>query len=97
MMGMSRVIGKNMSDAIRTKLGEGRRVAIPAELCHRYHFQPGDLLVLEPTERGIVLRRWDDVVREVQMFFADVAPPGVCLSDELSRGRRAEAAKESHD
>jgi bifunctional DNA-binding transcriptional regulator/antitoxin component of YhaV-PrlF toxin-antitoxin module len=75
-------------------MSEGRRIAIPSELCQEYGLQPGDPIVLEPTESGIVLRPLDTVIREVQAFFADVAPADVRLSEELSRDRRKEAARE---
>jgi bifunctional DNA-binding transcriptional regulator/antitoxin component of YhaV-PrlF toxin-antitoxin module len=55
-----------MANVIHTKLGEGRRVAIPAELCHRYGIEPGDPVVLEPSDSGIVMRPLDAVIREVQ-------------------------------
>lgn len=83
-----------MSHVIHTKLGEGRRVAIPAELCQEYGLEPGAPIVLEPSESGIVVRPLDTVVSEVQAFFAGVAPPKVRLSEELSRDRRAEAKRE---
>jgi hypothetical protein len=37
------------------------------------------------------------VTREVQAFFADVAPPDVLLSEELSKDRREETAREDRD
>lgn len=83
-----------MTDTIHTKLTEGRRVAIPAVICQELGLRPGDPLVLEVANRAIILRSLDDVVREVQAYFADVAPPNVVLSDELSRDRRAEAARD---
>jgi bifunctional DNA-binding transcriptional regulator/antitoxin component of YhaV-PrlF toxin-antitoxin module len=83
-----------MVNVIHTKLGEGRRVAIPAELCQRYGMEPGDPVVLEPSESGIVVRPLDVVIREVQAFFADTAPKNVLLSDELIRDRREEAKRE---
>jgi len=85
-----------MSNVIHTKLGEGRRVAIPAALCHKYGLKPGDPVVLEASALGIVLRPVDAVVNEVQAFFADVAPAKVRLSDEVIRDRRAEAKREDH-
>jgi bifunctional DNA-binding transcriptional regulator/antitoxin component of YhaV-PrlF toxin-antitoxin module len=84
-----------MSDVIHTKLGEGRRVAIPAELCQRYGIEPGDPVVLEPTDTGIVMRPLEVVIREVQAYFADLAPPDVLLSEELLRDRREEAEREN--
>jgi bifunctional DNA-binding transcriptional regulator/antitoxin component of YhaV-PrlF toxin-antitoxin module len=86
-----------MGNVIHTKLGEGRRVAIPAELCRQYGLEPGEPVVLEPTETGIIVRPLDAVVREVQAFFADAAEPGVSLADELIRERREEAAREQRD
>ena len=80
-----------MTDVIHTRLGEGRRVVIPAELCQRYGMHPGDLVVLEPSDTGITLRPLDEVIREVQAFFANAAPADVKLSDELLRDRRQEA------
>jgi bifunctional DNA-binding transcriptional regulator/antitoxin component of YhaV-PrlF toxin-antitoxin module len=83
-----------MINVIHTKMSEGRRVAIPAEFCQRYGLHPGDPVVLEPTDSGIVVRPLDAVIREVQAFFADLAPPDVLLSDELLLDRREEAARE---
>jgi AbrB family looped-hinge helix DNA binding protein len=85
-----------MNHVIHTKLGEGRRVVIPAELCHRYHIEPGDPVILEPADSGIVLRPLDAVIRDVQAYFADAAPPDVLLSEELLNDRRAEADQEDH-
>jgi bifunctional DNA-binding transcriptional regulator/antitoxin component of YhaV-PrlF toxin-antitoxin module len=84
-----------MTNIIHTKLSEGRRVAIPAELCQRYGIEPGDPVVLEPSDTGIIMRPLHAVIREVQAFFADVAPPDVLLSDELIRDRREEAERET--
>lgn len=83
-----------MSHVIHTKLGEGRRVAIPAELCQRYGIEPGDPVVLEPSDSGIVLRPLDAVIRDVQAYFANVAPKNVLISEELLRDRREEAKQE---
>lgn len=84
-----------MSHVIHTKMSEGRRVVIPVEMCHEYGLEPGDPVVLEPSESGIVLLPLDTVIREVQSFFADVAPPDVLLSEELSKDRREEAEREN--
>ena len=86
-----------MNQIIHTKMGEGRRVAIPADLCHHYHLEPGAPVVLESSESGIMLRPLDTVIREVQSFFADAAPAKVMLSEELLRDRRTEAKRESRD
>jgi bifunctional DNA-binding transcriptional regulator/antitoxin component of YhaV-PrlF toxin-antitoxin module len=84
-----------MDHVIHTKLGEGRRVVIPVELCQKYGLEPGDPVVLEPSESGITLRPLDDVIEDVQAYFAEAAPEKVVLSEELLRDRRNEAAKEA--
>ena len=86
-----------MVHVTHTKMGGGRRITIPAEMCHEYGLEPGTALVLEPTRSGIVIRPLQDVVHEVQAFFADAAPPGVRLSDTLIEDRRREAAEEDRD
>ena len=44
-----------MSDVIHTRLAEGRRVAIPVEMCPELGLAPGDSLVLESSETGLNL------------------------------------------
>ena len=83
-----------MDSVIHTKMGEGRRVAIPAEMCQEYGMEPGTTIVLEPTKSGIVVRPLQEVLHEVQAFFADIAPPDVVLSDTLIEDRRRETAAE---
>jgi bifunctional DNA-binding transcriptional regulator/antitoxin component of YhaV-PrlF toxin-antitoxin module len=90
-------VGWCMNQIVHTKMGEGRRIAIPADLCHHYHLEPGAPIVLESSESSITIRPLDTVIREVQAFFADAAPPKVVLSEELSRDRRAEAKRETRD
>jgi bifunctional DNA-binding transcriptional regulator/antitoxin component of YhaV-PrlF toxin-antitoxin module len=85
----------SMNQVIHTKMSDGRRVAIPAELCKEYGLKPGGPVVLESSEAGIVVRPLDAVMREVQAFFAGAAPDDVILSEELSRDRKAEAAREN--
>lgn len=87
----------SMVNVVHTKLGEGRRVAVPAEVCQRYGLEPGDPVVLELSEHGILVRALDAVIRDVQAFFADIVPPDVSLVDDLIRERREEADREARD
>jgi bifunctional DNA-binding transcriptional regulator/antitoxin component of YhaV-PrlF toxin-antitoxin module len=83
-----------MDQVIHTKMGPGRRIAIPAEMCQNYGLEPGTPVVLEAAETSIVLRPLDEVIREVQVFFSSAAPANVTLSEELMKDRRAEAARD---
>lgn len=86
-----------MTHVIHTKVGQGRRLAIPAELCHEYGLEPGTPVVLEASESGIMVRPLATVIREVQDYFLKAIPPEVVLSEELIQERRAEAAREDRD
>jgi len=83
-----------MNNVIHTKLGEGRRVAIPAELCRQYGLEPGKPVVLEALDSGIVVRSLETVVREVQDYFSQFKEDGKSAVDELIAERREEAARE---
>lgn len=86
-----------MTHVIHTTIGQGRRVAIPAELCREHGLSPGSPVVLESTDAGIVLRPLEGVIREVQSYFAQVIPAGVRLSEQLIRDREEESAAGLHD
>jgi bifunctional DNA-binding transcriptional regulator/antitoxin component of YhaV-PrlF toxin-antitoxin module len=86
-----------MNEVVHVKLGEGRRVAIPASFCRRIGIEPGDPLVLEASEHSMTLRPLDEVIKEVQAHFKKLAPADVVLSEELIRDRRAEARREQRD
>jgi AbrB family looped-hinge helix DNA binding protein len=83
-----------MDDVYYTKLGEGRRVAIPAEVCEQLGLQPGDPLAIKVQDHSLQLVPYEQIIREVQEAFAPYRQPGVSAVDELIRERRREAARE---
>jgi AbrB family looped-hinge helix DNA binding protein len=83
-----------MTNYIHTKLGDDRRVAIPAKVCDRLGIAAGDPLVLEETADSLRLIPCAHVLREVQAVFAAHRTEGESLVDELIAARRAEAARE---
>jgi bifunctional DNA-binding transcriptional regulator/antitoxin component of YhaV-PrlF toxin-antitoxin module len=84
-----------MENVVHSKLGEGRRIPVPAALCQRYGLKLGDPLVLEPAKDGFIVRSLESVVREVQTFCSSFASKhGGLLSEELIQERRAEAESE---
>ena len=86
-----------MENVFHTKLGEGRRVAIPAEVCHKLGLHPGDPVTVELHDNELHLVPYLQVVREVQKAFAPYKKPGVSVVDELIRERREEAARENRE
>ena len=70
---------------------------IPAPLRKSLNLKLDDTLVVESDGGSLLVRGYDQVLREVQAAFASGAPPEVLISDELIRDRREEAAREDRD
>ena len=79
---------------IKTIIGEGGRLVIPAEYRKALDLKPGDdvILVLEEEEiRLMTLRR---AIQRAQEIVGRYIPEGRSLSDALIQERREEAASE---
>ncbi len=48
------------------KLIKGGKIVIPAELRREFGFKDGDTLVLEKEGNGLVIKTYEQVIREVQ-------------------------------
>ncbi len=77
------------------KLGEDGRLVIPAALRKEIGIRAGDTVVVESDGDSLLLRSYDQVLRETQDYFRQFARPGVSVVDELIADRRAEAAREA--
>lgn len=76
------------------KLGDDGRLVIPATIRKEVGLKPGDTVVIESDGDSLLLRSYEQVLREVQEAFAPCRVPGVSAADELIAERRAEAAAE---
>ena len=75
------------------KVISGGKIVIPAELRREFGIKDGDSLVIEPDKKGgLVLKTYEQVVREVQAEFR--AMPGDYSVDEFLADKRREAARE---
>lgn len=81
----------------RVTLGEHGRLTIPAAMRREIGIKAGDTVVVESDGDSLLVRTLDQVVREVQAAFADVAPADLLLSGELIADRRAEAERDGRD
>lgn len=79
---------------IHTRLGDDRRVAIPARVCARLGLSAGDPLVLEDDGDSILLVPCAHLLRDVQAAFAPYQADDQAETDRLIGERRAEAARE---
>ena len=78
---------------IRTKLGEGGRVVIPAQYRKALGLKPGDDVVLVLQDGEVRLLTPQQVVRRALALVRRYIPEGRSLSEELLRERREEAAR----
>lgn len=79
------------------KVISGGKIVIPAELRRELAIRDGDSLVIERDETGaLVVRTYQQVVREVQARFRALLPPDYdgSLTDELLSDRRNAARRE---
>ncbi|HEX4607146.1 MAG TPA: AbrB/MazE/SpoVT family DNA-binding domain-containing protein [Urbifossiella sp.] len=76
------------------RIGEDGRIVIPAPVRRELGLKPGDTVVAESDGHSLLLRSYDQVVKDTQNFFRQFIPPGTSLVDELIADRRAESARE---
>lgn len=79
---------------IRTRLGKGGRVVIPAEYRRELRLAEGDQVVLQVVDGQIQLTPLDEAIRRAQALIRKHVPADVSLVDELIADRRAEASRE---
>ena len=81
------------------KVIAGGKIVIPAELRREFGIKDGDSLVIERDDAGgLVLKTYDQVVREVQAEFKRMVKPGTLdMVDALLAERRAEARRENEE
>lgn len=80
-----------MTQVYQTKLGEGRRMAIPVEVCQKLQIRPGDPLLVEVREDGLYVKTLEQVIGEIQQTFARYQTQDQSEVEELIRQRRQES------
>ncbi|MDA7980162.1 MAG: hypothetical protein MPJ50_15455 [Pirellulales bacterium] len=79
----------------RVKVDQSGRILIPAGSQLRQTCRSGqELVAVESGNGSFVIRKYEDVVRELQAYFGDKIPVGRNLVAELTAERREEAARE---
>ncbi len=69
------------------KLIKGGKIVIPAELRREFGFKEGDTLVLERDGDSLVIKTYEQVVREVQAEFKRLVPNPGTVDDFLAERR----------
>jgi AbrB family looped-hinge helix DNA binding protein len=81
-------------ETFRARLDPAGRVLIPASTRQRLGIGQGDEVVVEVDDAGLRITTTQQVLKEVQAYFATIKKPGESIVDELIRERREEAARE---
>jgi AbrB family looped-hinge helix DNA binding protein len=79
---------------VRTKVGEGGRIVIPAEYRRELGLCVGDTVLMQLVDGEIHMFTPEHGIRRAQAWVRSFVPEGVSLADELIQERRAEAARE---
>lgn len=80
-------------DSIKTKLGQGGRIVLPAEFRKAMGIKPGDEVILSMKDGEVRVFTRQAAIKRAQGMLKHIAP-GRSLADELIQERREEAAKE---
>ena len=87
-----------MSSAVTTKISEGGRVVIPAEIRQKLGLKPGDTVLMKLDADGVLrIESHMARIRKIQEELKKYGKPGVLMSDELIAERREEARREMEE
>jgi len=79
---------------VRARLSDDGRVVIPAKVRKAMGLHPGDHLLFQITDEGLLLTTLKQRIANAQRRARKYIKPGVSLVDELIAERRAQARKE---
>ncbi len=83
-----------MGDVVRTKVTQGGRIVIPAEMRRRLGIEIGDDVSVAVDNGSLRIRTQKESIKRAQELVRKFVPEGVSLVDELIAERRREAADE---
>jgi AbrB family looped-hinge helix DNA binding protein len=84
-------------DNVRTKIGEGGRVILPAAFRQKLHLSLGDDIILHIKDNEIHITTPDQALRKLQSKvkkYIDAHNQSISLADEVITMRRAETEHE---
>ncbi|MCH7997735.1 MAG: AbrB/MazE/SpoVT family DNA-binding domain-containing protein [Chloroflexi bacterium] len=80
--------------SIKTKIGLGGRVVIPANYRKQLGIKPGDEVIVTLDHGELHILTLDQAIKRAQALVRRYVPEGRMLSEELISQRREEAARE---
>lgn len=81
-------------DVVRTKVTQGGRIVIPAEMRRRLGIEIGEDVNIALDGESLRILTQKESIKRAQALVSKFVPKGVSLVDELIADRRREAANE---
>ena len=78
----------------RVRIGKGRRVVLPSEVCRLMSLRIGDILILRVEPDRTTLSSAELTVKRFQSMLAKRVPAGYRAVDELIAGRESDSMRE---
>lgn len=84
-----------MDNVYHAKLGDSRRLALPAELCRKLGFRPGEELLLTQEGNRLSVASLRQQAEQMRKELRGMLTEGKSLTGDLKELRKAEAAREA--
>jgi bifunctional DNA-binding transcriptional regulator/antitoxin component of YhaV-PrlF toxin-antitoxin module len=82
------------SQSFHLKIGDGRRIVLPTDVCDSLQLGIGDTVIVAVEDDHVTLRSVDSAVQRFQALVAEKVPAGTSLVDELIGERQDNARRE---
>jgi len=82
------------SQPFHLKIGDGRRIVLPADVCDSLQLGIGDTVIVAVEDDHVTLRSVDSAVERFQALVAEKVSAGTSLVDELIGERQENARRE---
>lgn len=90
----SKVMMAHMENVVRTKVTQGGRIVIPAEMRRRLGIEVGEDVNIALDGESLTILTQKESIRRAQALVDKFVPKSASLVDELIEDRRREAADE---
>jgi AbrB family looped-hinge helix DNA binding protein len=78
----------------QSRIDKSGRIVLPADLRTALRVKEGDSVLVAREGKSVEIVTAKEALRQAQEYFTKLAPAEVCMSEELLRERRQEAARE---
>jgi AbrB family looped-hinge helix DNA binding protein len=84
-----------MDSVYHVRLGDNRRLALPADLCRRLGLKPGEQLLVTEHQDGVTVTPLRCQAERMREELRQLLTEGPTLTQELKKLRKFEAARET--